>query len=266
MKVFDRIRDGAAARGETVAQAVRHHLLTGLITRVARTPEASAFVLRGGMLTRAWIAPHRRPTSDLDFVGDFEFSVEGTLHRLRPALEVALPDDVVIDRERVVARGIWLDSEFPGVHVELAIGLGRADQTASIDIGFRDPLVPEASWIEVAGTRVRAVRPETQVAWKLHCLAEMGTSWRPKDVADLWLITRRVTLEAAALPPAIAAAFESRHFTLDQARTVFEAPHWQTKTGRIRWEPYRKQFPELAPVVADLRAWLEPILADKERS
>lgn len=266
MTVFDRIRDGAAARGETVAQAVRHHLLTGLITRVARTPEAHAFVLRGGMLTRAWIAPARRPTSDLDYVGDFEFSVEDTERRLRPALEVALPDDVVIDRDRVVARGIWLDSEFPGVHVEIALGLGRADQTASIDIGFRDPLVPEATWIELAGTRVRAVRPETQVAWKLHCLAEMGTSWRPKDVADLWLVTQRITLEAAALPPAITAAFESRHFTLDQARDVFDAPHWQTKTGRIRWEPYRKQFPELARVISDLHAWLAAIFADKERS
>jgi len=263
---YEQIREGAAARGETVAQAVRHHLLLGVITRVARSAEREAFVLRGGMLTREWVAPDRRPTSDLDYVGDFEFSVEETARRLRPALEVELADDVVIDRDTVAVRGIWLDSEFPGVHVDLAIGLGRADQAAGIDIGFRDPLVPAATWIELAETRVRAVRPETQLAWKLHCLAEMGTSWRPKDVADLWLVTRRVALEAAALPPAIAAAFESRHFTLAQARDVFAAPHWETKTGRIRWEQYRKHFPELARVIADLRAWLEPVFADKERS
>ena len=265
MTIYARIRDGAAARGETVAQAVRHHLLTGVIARVAASPEGAAFVLRGGMLTRAWVAPDRRPTKDLDYVGDFPFSVEDTARRLLPALAIELADDVVIDRERVAVRGIWLASEFPGVHVELAIGLGRADQSCGIDIGFRDPLVPEATEIELAGRRVRAVRPETQAAWKLHCLAEMGTSWRPKDVADLWLVARRVALEPAALPPAIAAAFESRHFALDQARRVFDAPHWETKTGRLRWEPYRKQLPELARVIADLRAWLAPVFADKER-
>ena len=265
MTTYDRIREGATARGETVAQAVRHHILTGVIARVARSAERDAFVLRGGMLTREWVAPDRRPTSDLDYVGDFEFSVEETERRLQTALEVELADDVVIDRDKVAVRGIWLASEFPGVHVDLAIGLGRADQSAGIDIGFRDPLVPGATWIDLAETRVRAVRPETQLAWKLHCLAEMGTSWRPKDVADLWLVTRRVALEAAEIPPAIAAAFESRHFTLDQARDVFAAPHWETKTGRIRWEPYRKHFPELARVIADLRAWLEPVF-DKERS
>jgi len=266
MSVFARIRDGAASRGETVAQAVRHHLLSGLIERVARSPHREAFVLRGGMLTRAWVAPDRRPTRDLDFVGDFEFSVEETARLFRPALAIELPDDIVIDPARLAVRGMWLESEFPGTHLEVTIGLGVADQTVGIDVGFRDPLVPAATWVELPGlaTAVRAVRPETQLAWKLHCLAEMGTSWRPKDVADLWLVTSRVTLEPAAMPPAIEVAFTSRGFTVEQAAQVFAAPHWETKTARLRWEPYRKQFPELPRVISDLRARFEPVF--KERS
>jgi hypothetical protein len=223
-------------------------------------------VLRGGVLTRAWIAPLRRPARDLDYVGDFPFDVADTARRLAPALAMELPDGVVLDAARADVRGIWLDTEFPGVRVDVPIGLGRADQRLSIDIGFRDPLIPPATRIELpGGTWVRAVRPETQLAWKLHGLAEMGASWRPKDLADLWAIATRVPLEPAALRPAIAAAFESRGFPVSAAATVLRAPHWATKTARVRWaeRPSRRTrdgVPDLAQTLADVRDRLAPVL------
>lgn len=243
--------------GEAPSQAMRHRLLAAVIERLARTTEA--FVLRGGLATRAWIAPLPRPTRDLDLVGDFGFDVEDTLRRLQPALACEVDDGVVIDRERLVARGIWLDTAFPGVHVELPIGLGRVDQTIGIDIGFRDPLVPPAvTW---AGG-VRAVRPETMLGWKLHGLADMREAWRPKDLADLWLLATRVPLEAAALPAAIAAAFESRGMTTGDAARALVAPHWETKAARVRWA--RARDLELAAVLAELRERLAPVLPGQE--
>jgi hypothetical protein len=212
-------------------------------------------------LTRAWIAPLRRPARDLDYVGDFPFDVGDTARRLAPALAIDTGDGVVIDPAPAV-RGIWLDTEFPGVRVELALGLGRADQRLSIDIGFRDPLVPPAASVELeGGLRVRAVRPETQLAWKLHGLAEMGASWRPKDLADLWAIATRVALEPAALPPAIAAAFTSRGFPVAAAVAVLRAPHWATKTARVRWAAQpRDGVPDLAQTLSDVREGLAPVL------
>jgi hypothetical protein len=257
-----RIRAAAAARGEPLAEAVRHHLILGTIARIARAPEGASFVLRGGVLTRAWIAPLRRPARDLDYVGDFPFDVEDTARRLAPALAMELPDGVQLDAPRATVRGIWLDTLFPGVRVELAIGLGRADQRLSIDIGFRDPLVPPATLVELAGgVAVRAVRPETQLAWKLHGLAEMGPSWRPKDLADLWAIATRVPLDPAALPPAIAAAFESRGMSGADAARVLRAAHWDTKTARVRWAAQsRDGVPDLAQTLAEARARLAPVL------
>lgn len=256
------IRAAAAARGESLAEAVRHHLILGAIARIARAPEGEAFVLRGGMLTRAWIAPLRRPARDLDYVGDFPFDVADTARRLAPALAMELPDGVQLDAARAAVRGIWLDTEFPGVRVELAIGLGRPDQRLSIDIGFRDPLVPAAAPIELdGGVVVRAVRPETQLAWKLHGLAEMGASWRPKDLADLWAIATRVPLDPAALPLAIAAAFESRGFPISAAAAVLASPHWATKTARVRWASQpRDGVPDLEQTLADVRERLAPVL------
>lgn len=264
--LFERIRDDARRRGETTPQGVRHHLLTAIAERLARTGEGSSFVLRGGLLTRAWVAPAPRPTRDLDYVGDFAFDVADTVRRFAPALAVAHADDVVFDPARLQAEGIWLHTAFPGVRMTVALGIGLVDQDVSLDIGFRDPLVPAATWVTTpSGAALRAIRPETQVAWKLHALAEMAASFRPKDLADLWLITKHVALEPAALGPAIVAAFESRAFTLASARDVLEAPHWATKSSRIRWRTQRPTGPELAPILDAVRAYLRPILLELPR-
>jgi hypothetical protein len=230
--------------GETSLQALRHHLMGGVIERLART--STAFVLRGGYLTRAWIDPLPRPTQDLDFVGDFAFDIADTVARFGTALACRLDDGIVIESRG--ARGIWLDTGFPGVHVELAIGIERADQQLGIDIGFGDPLVPpSATW----PNGMRVVRPETQLAWKLHGLVEMREQWRPKDLADIWLIATRVPLDLAALPAAIEAAFASRGFSTALAKAALADPRWDTKTARVRWASHRGLV--LADVLADIR-------------
>lgn len=243
--------------GETALQAVRHHLMRGVIERVGRTTRD--FVLRGGYLTRAWIDPLPRPAEDLDFVGDFPFGIDDAIERFRPALACELGDGIAIDPAKLVARGIWLDTAFPGVHLDVAIGIERADQRLGIDIGFGDPLVPPPV---VGAGGVRAVRPETQLAWKLHGLVEMGAQWRPKDLADLWLIATRVELEAGALPPAIEAAFTSRGFTVAQARGALDDERWTTKSARVRWASHRGLA--LADVIRDVRERLRPALAALE--
>jgi hypothetical protein len=265
--ILGRLQQEADRRSEPLARVVRHHLLEGVLRRVGRLPDAGGLVLRGGLLTRAWIAPWPRPTRDLDFVGDFPFSVEETARRFTPALTLAVEDGVCIDPDRFAAQGIWLDTNFPGARLTLWLGFGAADQPLSIDVGFGDPLVPGPVWLDYPtllpepGARIRACRPETQAAWKLHGLAEMDTGWRPKDLADLWLITTRVPLEVDALPPAIEAAFVSRGYRIEDATGLFDRPHWATKTARVRWDAHRGRLPELPGVVAEVRRRLAPALA-----
>jgi hypothetical protein len=236
---------------------LRHHLMAGVIERIARSPERDAFVLRGGMLTRAWVGT--RPTRDLDLVGDFAFDVDATRQRCERALAIELADDIRFGA--LEATPIWTDTAFPGVRLELAASFSGVEQQLSADIGFNDPLVPPPVLLAFAGTTatidVRAVRPETQLAWKLHALAEMATSWRPKDLHDLWLITSQVALDRDALGPAIVAAFESRDYARTSCVTLFDAPHWATKTSRLRWE--RPQ--PLDDVVGAVRAYLAPTFA-----
>lgn len=231
---------GRAVSGRTAA-------LFGVLREVAALPECGGMVLRGGLLTRDWVAPAPRPARDIDFVGDFPFGVAET--RALFAGDAA-------------AEGIWLDSAFPGVRLTLT----RGGHLVTIDVGFNDPLVPPAEWHELRGpdgpVRLRVVRPETQVSWKLHGLAEMAADWRPKDLADVWLIARAVSLDAGAMPEALRAAFESRGMTLGRAARLFDAPHWGTKGARVRWEACQRDFPELAAVRDDVRARLAGWLDD----
>jgi hypothetical protein len=233
---------------------MRQHLMLGIVRRLSRVSDA--FVLRGGLLTALWIAPRSRPTRDLDFVGDFPFDLADTQRRFAPALALDLGDEVQIDLASLRASPMWLESEFPGARLLFRLGLRAIDQELSIDVGFNDPLVPATVERVIEGDRVRVVRPETQLAWKLHALAEMTTSWRPKDLADANLILTHVPLVDDDLVPAITAAFQSRGFSRASATELFDATHWPTKTSRLRWDKYT---PPLAEAVAAVRTRLAPV-------
>jgi len=237
---------------------MRHRVMLGVVSRLARTPARDQFVLRGGFLTALWLAPVPRPTRDLDFVGDFAFDIAATRDAFAPALEVVLADDVVLDPGSLHATGLWLDSQFPGVRLQLRGGLGAADQDLSIDVGFRDPLVPATVELELGGATIRTIRPELQLAWKLHALAEMTASWRPKDLSDIALILRHVPIVDVDLAAAIVPAFRSRGFSRASAVELFDAAYWPTKTSRVRWEPRQ---PSLSATLAEVRARLQPVLA-----
>lgn len=264
-ELMNAIEVQARLRGEPMELALRHHLLTSVVHRVARSVERESFVLRGGLLTRAWVAPElHRPTRDLDFVGAFTFNLEEVIRRFEEVISDPDLSCGVRIHSRVDSRGIWLDSEFPGVRFTLRLGIEDVlEQPITIDVGFNDPLIPAPVWTRIDDVEVRCVRPETQVSWKLHALAEMGESFRPKDLADLWRIIKKVKLLDDDLPSAIHAAFVSRGYTIEQARDVLTQPHWETKTARVRWSPDRTGggLPPLPTVLKDIRARLDAPLA-----
>lgn len=264
------ILESDTARREGHLATLRHLLLEGVLRRITALPDQERFVLRGGLLTRAWVAPLPRPTRDLDFVGDLPFDVGDVARRFAPILMDPRKDGIVLAADGLRAMGTWLHTDFPGVRITLAVGWGTVDQEITIDVGFGDPLVPsplDIDYLTLSGDllRVRAVRPETQLAWKLHGLAEQGDTWRPKDLADLWRIVRRVPLDATLLPEAIEAAFLSRGFSIEDALGILQRAFWQTKTARVRWATV-PGAPDLASTLETVRAalaWTFTALANR---
>jgi hypothetical protein len=273
--VWDRLAELSEQQARPLDELVRHHVLEGILRRLARVPDAAEFVLRGSMLTRAWVAPQRRVADDLDFVGTFPHSVEETRRKFAPALAVDEDDDVCLDAASLRAHALWPNTPFPGVRLTFRAGLGAADQLVQTDVGFNDPLVPPAYLYEYptvlpgAPLRLMAVRPETAIAWKLHGLAEMGpTGWRPKDLHDLYLIVPAVVVDETALTPAIEAAFISRGYQQGDAPAVFTTSGWwDLKGAQVKWREYCRRTSildtqeELAAVVESVRRRLWPVLA-----
>lgn len=269
-----RITDHAARTGRPLGETIRHHVLEGVLRRVARLARPDSFVLRGGMLTRLWAAPTARPADDLDFVGTFPYSVEETARRFAPALrDTDIDDGVAFDPDGLRARAMWLDTGFPGVRLGIRVGLERPERELQIDVGFGDPLVPAAKLVEYPAAtgdaaRVWCAAPETMVGWKLHGLAETGERrWRPKDLYDLCLITENVGLNLDELVSAIAVAFTSRGYRTADAPAVFGAASWWgEKTAHARWREFCERgaglgIPEdLAEVVARVERRLRPTL------
>src|SRR5262245_12506400 len=112
----------------TSLDATRHLLLEGVLRRLARRPDAGAFILRGGMLLRHWFRPVPRPAGDLDLVATFPFSVAEAAARFLPVLaDGASGDGVSFDVDRARVEGIKLETGSPGVRVFTSGAAGGAE-------------------------------------------------------------------------------------------------------------------------------------------
>ena len=259
-------------------ESIRYqYLLQGVLRRWARSSQSAAFVLRGGVLTQMCVGAERRPTRDLDFLGLFPRDLTDTQTRLEEILSLTEPDGIALQLEPFVGEVIWRETDFPGLRFRLDAKVFGQDLSLQIDVGFGDPLVPDAGWRDypcLIGPPVRVLTAswELLVAWKLDGLFDHGAKrWQAKDLYDLHLLTHACSLDRTTLTEAIRVAFETHGNSPGDLLTVLYDPSWwQSAPSCAKWEKFRKaalcdipaDLPEFAgEVAAKLRPTLEPILA-----
>jgi hypothetical protein len=250
----------------TSLDATRHRLLEGVLLRLARSPYADEFVLRGGMLLRHWFRPILRTADDLDLVATFPFDIEEAARRFLPVLaDREIADGVVFDIERTRFVGILLGTGCPGVRFFLSGVIGGVEADFNVDITFGPPPRPGPVVIELPtasglGTRVCACRPEAIIGQKIQGLWHRGRlAWRPKDLADLHLLLTRVSIDDAEALASIAAYLADPGGTMIDARTLFRQDSWWgMKFSSARWLDFVRMSQwqdlprNLAEVVADI--------------
>jgi hypothetical protein len=263
----NRLKELTGATGRSFDALLRQHVLEGLLRRVGHSAHAGELVLRGGLVTRLWVGAERRATEDADFLGLFARDAGAVAARLGAALAAPLPqDDGVRFDPDVFAELIWQETPFPGVRAQAQAEAAGLYLSLQIDVGFDDPLVPPAEWVDYptllpgAPARVLACRAETLVGWKLHGLFEHGAHrWRAKDLYDLLLLTRHAPLRAEDLVEAIRVAFESRSQPLeDVLGVVYNPSWWATDKARERWAKFRAGT-AVAGVPEDVRTVAEEV-------
>ncbi|MGD1911779.1 MAG: nucleotidyl transferase AbiEii/AbiGii toxin family protein [Rivularia sp. (in: cyanobacteria)] len=237
-------------------EVLTYHLLEGVLRRVSHSSYVDELVLRGGMLTRLWVSPERRIAEDVDFLGLYPFSIEKTEEKFRNIFinsnnNTDFADGVKFDIESFQVTGIWLETEFPGARVNINGAIEDYQKNIQIDIGFGDPLVPPAQWIDypmltTETVKLQAATPETMFGWKLHGLVEQGFKrWRPKDLYDLMLFTSYIKLDETVVRKAISTAFSSRNTTLEEIYYVLSTPEWWDRSkNRSKWKWYLRRKSE----------------------
>jgi hypothetical protein len=237
---------------------VRERLREGFLLRLAMARDSDAFVLRGGMLVRQWMPEAHRPVGDIDLVCALPLRPNDLRQRLHEVLARELTDGVVFDAERFRVDSIPIGLKlFAAGEVD-----GRPTEIA-VDLAFGVDVWPAAIRRTLVGGRGTAsltmCAHEMVIATKLAVTGELGgRAWRPKDIADLWLVLRRY-------PPATALgeAIERRLGTARAAIAVLAAPWWRGPRASMRWGRHvarRSLVPdELGVAIAEIRSSLAPL-------
>ena len=228
---------------------IKRRLLDAAIARWSSHPNAHSLLVRGSYLLGVWIGETRRRCDDLDFVAVGHYDQQLVRADLLAALSVDLRDDVVFDVDRASVEEIFAETDFPGLRFTVPFECESEQSSLQIDIGFNDPIPipPQRHVVQVSGRdhEFACIAPELGFAWKLHGLVEWeGHTWRPKDLADLWLLVDSIELDCDQLKFAITSAMTSR-----------DAPPWRLgrllrcmmgrSSGSIRrWRKFRADHPE----------------------
>ena len=198
-------------------------LLEGFVLRLARSRDAEAFALRGGMLVRSWTGPRR--------VADVDLVCQSPPRRrdLRAVLAERLDDGVRFDVDR-----IRIDGSPPNLTLFATGEVDGCVADMSVDIASGVDIWPRATRevVELSGrvAQLWVCPPEMLIGTKLRVLAELGPrAWRPKDLGDVWAMLRRF-----AAGPRLGEAFERTRVP----RSVLAAPWLREPHARARWHAH----------------------------
>lgn len=273
--VHQRLLNLSQQRGQEFNRLLILFAIERLLYRLAQSPFAGRFVLKGALLFLVWELPNHRPTRDLDLLGFGENSA-ATLTRIFQEVcnQPVIADGLHFDPQSIQVSAIREEQEYIGQRVELVAYLGRARLPLQIDVGFGDSISPSPihttypTLLEFPPPTLRVYAKETVVAEKLHAMVEhdLGNS-RMKDFYDLWTLSRLFAFDGAILTQAIAATCGQRKtvippstptaLTAEFAAHPFKLTQWQAFLRRNRLEVDGASF---AQVIEQLNRFLLPPL------
>ncbi len=273
--VRQRLLDLSRTRGEDFNFVLTRYAVERLLYRITRSEYASQFVLKGASLIGVWTGKEFRATRDVDLLGYGDLSDKRIREIFQQICSVDVePDGLQFDPEGIRVENIREGQVYGGRRVQLLASIGSALITVQIDIGFGDPVTPEARKITYPtllgfpAPRILAYPPETVIAEKLEALVSLGmVTTRMKDIYDLRLMARLLTFEGSTLVDAIRATFNSRKTDMPTTTPAALSDEFaKDEDKRKQWTAFLTRSGldnpdvELSKVIAELRSFLEPPL------
>jgi predicted nucleotidyltransferase component of viral defense system len=263
------------AQGRPFQEMLQYFAMERFLYRLAQSPFADRFILKGALLLTAWRAPVSRPTMDIDLAARTRNELDHIAKLVSTVCGVVTePDGIEFNRAPIEVSRIKEGADYQGVRVKFQAVLAKARVPMQIDIGFGDVVVPGPTMVEYPTLLdfpppvLQAYRRETVIAEKLEVLTALGLlNSRMKDYYDLAFLARVYPFDGSPLIAAIVATFRHRStkiegepigltqaFYADPARTV----QWRAFVRRSR---FIEDLAELERLVAEIRQFALPVLA-----
>ena len=243
-----------------------------LLYRLAQSPFAGQFILKGAILFAVWTGRLHRPTHDLDLRGYGDDSAQTLTRTFQAVCQASvMPDGIEFDPQSIRVTEIREGQEYGGQRISLNATLGTARIAVQIDVGFGDAVTPAASLtlyptlLDFPAPTLRVYPKEAVVAEKLHAMVVHGLlNSRMKDFYDLWVLSQQFAFVGDTLAEAIAATFARRHTPLpDSLPLALTAAFGDHPDKRIQWQAFLRRnhleqsdiaFPTVIALLADFLA------------
>ncbi len=270
--VRQRLLNRAQAERRQFNELLQRYVLERFLYRLAESPYARQFVLKGAMMLLAWHGPAARPTRDIDLLGRMDSSIEHLVDVMRAVCQAGVPDDgVQFDSEHIQGEAITEDADYQGVRVSLLARVGAARIYLHVDVGFGDIVVPRAEKVELPtlldlpAPVLQGYSRESAIAEKLHAMVQRGAlNSRMKDFYDIWSLASRFDFDGPTLVRAIQATFGHRQrrlptnipaLTPEFALAADKQAQWK---AFVRRQPLPHEIPAFEEVVLMLAEFLQP--------
>jgi hypothetical protein len=273
--VRQRLLNQSRANGRPFQEMLQYFAMERFLYRLAKSPYADRFILKGALLLTAWRAPLSRPTMDIDLAGRTNNQLDHIREIVGVVCEIAVdPDGIEFDRASIGVSRIKEDAEYEGVRARFHGTLARARIPMQLDIGFGDVITPGPMEIEYPALLnfpapvLQAYPKETVIAEKLEALTALGIlNSRLKDYYDLALLSRLYPFEGDRLSEAIVATFRHRGTAIEPEPIGLTRAYCDDPARTLQWRAFvrRSRFAEeagdLTRLVEEIRPFVLPILS-----
>lgn len=217
------------------------YVLERWLARLAISPYATSFILKGGLLLAALDA--RRSTADADLLAQHLAADERAMATcVREIAQMRLGEDDGVDflPETLRTQSIRDEALYAGVRLTMGCHVATAEVTLKLDINVGDPVTPAPQPIHLPSQRpgypaiaVLGYPIETVLAEKACTAIALGeANTRVRDYVDLYTLTGGHPLAFHGMRAALVATAHYRQITLAPLSRVVGA------LGSIRQATY----------------------------
>jgi len=140
--VRERLFNIAKKSGEPFDLVLVRYALERFLYRIAISPFAERFMLKGALLYYVWGEDAYRPTRDGDLLASGSSDLRDMEETFKKICGIVFEDGIVFEADSVRAQEIAEEKAYSGIRVNFVAHLAGANIPVQFDIGFGDAITP----------------------------------------------------------------------------------------------------------------------------